>query len=249
MVTKGIICAGGLGTRLRPLTLVTNKHLLPLYDRCVIHYPIETMLECGIDHIIIVTGGPHAGHFLRALGNGKKLGIAHLEYTYQEEEGGIAQAIGLCKDFAAGEPVLVILGDNFTDTDLRPVVQKFERGAHIFLKTVPNPAEFGVPVFDDADPSRIVAIEEKPKEPKSEYAVTGFYLYDSRVFDFIRELRPSGRGELEVSDLNNRYAQLGELSWSELDGEWYDVGTSFDSLLHVSNLVAQKRRAGRKARK
>ena len=242
---KGAILAGGLGTRLYPVTLATNKHLLPVYDRCMVHYPIQTLLTAGVNHIMVVTGGPHAGHFLRVLGNGKKLGIAHLEYTYQEKEGGIADALSLCEDFADGEPLTVILGDNITDADLTPQVNAFRAGAHLFLKEVPDPERFGVPEFDPKDPRRILRIEEKPVQPKSRCAVTGFYIYDARVFDFIRQCQPSARGELEITDVNNFYVREENLTWSLLEGFWADAGTSFDALLRASNLIARQR-PGRK---
>jgi len=237
---KGIILAGGLGSRLSPLTLATNKHLLPVYDRCMVFYPIETMLRAGIKHIMMVTGGPHAGHFLRVLGDGKKLGIEHLDYTYQETEGGIAHALGLCEEYADGEPVTVILGDNVTNADIGPVVKEFAGGAHIFLKRVENPERFGVPVFDDYYPDKILRIEEKPAQPRSEYAVTGIYIYDARVFDYVRHLQPSARGELEITDVHNFYLEDVLLNWSELDGEWTDAGT-FESLYRANRLIAEGR--------
>lgn len=235
---KGIVLAGGLGTRLSPLTRATNKHLLPVYDRCMVEFPLATLLRAGIDRIMIVTGGPHAGDFLRVLGNGRKLGIAHLEYTYQEREGGIAEALGLCEDFADGEPAAVILGDNITDADLAKPVAAFRRGAHLFFKRAPDPERFGVPAFD-AD-GRVLRIEEKPARPPSPYAVTGIYLYDARVFDIIPTLAPSARGELEITDVNNRYLEEGELTWSELPGYWTDAGT-FASLYYANTLIARER--------
>lgn len=241
---KGIVLAGGLGSRLYPLTYATNKHLLPVYDRPMIFYPISTLVQAGITEVIVVTGGPHAGDFIRVLRNGKELGLTHLEYAYQEREGGIAEALGLCQDFADGGNVAVILGDNTTDADIGPAVCSFERGAMVFLRKVPDPERFGVPAFDPDDPRRIVAIEEKPREPKSEYAVTGLYLYDARVFDYIRTLVPSGRGELEITDVNNCYIGAGELRWAELDGFWSDAGT-FESLFRTNAYWAQ-RLSGRK---
>lgn len=239
---KGVVLCGGLGTRLYPLTLATSKQLLPVYDKCMVQYPIETLLRAGADHILVVTGGPHAGDFIRVLGDGRKLGIRRLEYTYQEQEGGIAQAIGLAEDFADGEPITVILGDNITDADIGPQVQAFQRGAHLFLKEVPDPQRFGCPVFDPADGRRILRIEEKPAQPQSKSAVTGFYIYDAKVFDYIRLLKPSARGELEVTDVNNHYLEAGELAWSELDGFWLDAGTSFDSLLRANRQVVKWRK-------
>lgn len=235
---KGIILAGGLGTRLAPLTLATNKHLLPVYDHCMVEYPIATLLHAGVDRIIVVTGGPHAGDFLRVLGNGRKLGIAHLEYTYQEHEGGIAEALGLCEDFADGEPVAVVLGDNVTNADLREPIASFTRGAHLFFKRVSDPQRFGVPAF--AADGTLRRIEEKPAVPASDFAVTGLYLYDARVFDIIRTLKPSGRNELEITDVNNRYLEAGELTWSEMHGYWTDAGT-FQSLYYANTLIARER--------
>ena len=215
---KGIILAGGLGSRLYPLTYATNKHLLPIYDRPMIYYPIATLVNGGVDHIMIVTGGPHAGDFLRVVRNGKHLGIRHLEYTYQEQEGGIAEALGLCADFADGDDICVILGDNTTDADIRPTVEGFTEGAVLFLAKVPDPERFGCPVFDEDDPTRILRIEEKPTEPKSSYAVTGLYMYDGHVFDYIDRLEPSARGELEITDVNNFYLADDKLRWQELQG-------------------------------
>ncbi len=240
---KGVILAGGLGTRLFPLTRATNKHLLPVYDRCMIHYAIDNLLRAGLDHIMVVTGGPHAGDFLRVLGNGKDLGVAHLEYGYQEGEGGIADALNVAEDFADGKPIMVVLGDNFTDADLGPAVRNFKEGAHLFLKRVPDPRDYGVAVFDASDPSRLVGIEEKPKEPKSDYAVTGFYIYDQRAFEYVRRSEPSARGELEITTVNNFYLRDGLLSWSELEGMWLDCG-SFDSLFEANRAVAEARRRG-----
>lgn len=240
---KGVILAGGLGTRLFPLTKATNKHLLPVYDRCMVHYAIDNLVRAGIDHVLVVTGGPHAGDFIRVLGNGKDLGIAHLEYGYQEGEGGIAEALGIAEDFADESPIMVVLGDNFTDADLGPAVRSFEAGARLFLKEVSDPREYGVAVFDDSNPARVVGIEEKPQQPKSNYAVTGFYIYDQRVFDYIRRSEPSARGELEITTVNNFYIQDGLMTWTELDGLWLDCG-SFDSLFEANRVVAEARRTG-----
>jgi len=236
---KGVVLAGGLGSRLYPLTYATNKHLLPVYDRPMIYYPIQTLVQAGITEVIVVTGGPFAGDFLRVLKNGKDLGLRHLEYAYQENEGGIAHALSLCEDFADGGSLAVILGDNTTDADISVPVQSFSEGATVFLRRVPDPERFGVPVFDATDPAKIVAIEEKPAQPKSPYAVTGLYLYDARVFEFIRSIEPSKRGELEITDVNNRYVQAGKLRWAELDGFWSDAGT-FDSLFRSSAYWARK---------
>jgi len=236
---KGVVLAGGLGTRLYPLTYATNKHLLPVYDKPMIYYPIKTLVSAGIKEVIVVTGGPHAGHFLRVLKTGEELGLKHLAYTFQEREGGIAEALSLCQDFADGEPVTVILGDNTTDADISKAVQTFEAGARIFLKRVPDPERFGVPVFDPKDRKKIIKIEEKPKKPKSNYAVTGLYIYDNRVFDFISKCKPSDRGELEITDVNNFYIKEGKMSWANLSGFWSDAGT-FDSLHHSSSYWARK---------
>ena len=199
---KGVVLAGGLGTRLLPLTRITNKHLLPVFDRPMIYYPIQTLVEAGITEILLVTGGNHAGDFLRLLGNGRDFGLKHLNYTYQEGEGGIAAALGLAEDFADGAPVCVVLGDNILQRSIRPAVERYAkngRGALVLLKEVPDPERFGVPVFEG---TRIVRIEEKPKRPGSPYAVIGVYMYDARVFEIIRTLKPSGRGELEITDVN-----------------------------------------------
>jgi glucose-1-phosphate thymidylyltransferase len=237
---KGIILAGGLGTRLRPLTKVTNKHLLPVYDRPMIYYPLETLCRAGIREIMIVTGGSSAGDFLRLLGNGAEFGLDDIYYTYQEGERGIADALRLCEHFAEGQRTVVVLGDNIIEGDLSPYVDKFREqrsGARILLKEVEDPQRFGVPVFDG---DRIVAIEEKPIQPKSRYAVTGVYMFDSRVFDFIRGLTPSQRGELEIADVHNRYIREGDLAFDVLDGWWSDAGT-FDSLFRAAQLVARRR--------
>jgi glucose-1-phosphate thymidylyltransferase len=235
---KGIVLAGGLGTRLRPLTIVTNKHLLPVYDQPMIYYPIQTLVNAGINDIMIVTGGNSAGDFLKLLGNGKAFGLKHLNYTYQEGEGGIADALSLVEHFAGGEPVCVVLGDNIIEGNIRSAVRAYRHqggGAKILLKKVTDPQRFGVPELSGR---RVLRIEEKPKEPKSEYAVIGIYLYDSEVFNIIRTLKPSGRGELEITDVNNAYIERDEMSWDELEGWWTDAGT-FESLQRASNLVAE----------
>ncbi|OQX84333.1 MAG: spore coat protein, partial [Candidatus Latescibacteria bacterium 4484_7] len=226
---KGIILAGGLGTRLYPLTKVTNKHLLPVYDKPMIFYPVQTLINAGVRDILVVTGGNNAGDFLRLLGNGKDFGLGHINYTYQEGEGGIAEALGLAEYWSAGDRICVMLGDNIIEKNIVKAVEAFKRqdkGARILLKEVDDPARFGVPVLDG---DRVVTIEEKPKNPKSPYAVTGIYMYDSRVFDIIKTLKPSERGELEITDVNNAYIEMGELSWDILDGWWTDAGT-FESL-------------------
>ncbi len=235
---KGVVLAGGLGTRLRPLTSVTNKHLLPVYNQPMIYYPIQTLVNAEITDIMIVTGGNSAGDFLKLLGNGKAFGLKHLNYTYQEGEGGIADALSLVEHFAAGDPVCVVLGDNIIEGNVRAAVRAYReqgKGAKILLKQVTDPQRFGVPELDG---SRVLRIEEKPDEPKSEYAVIGIYLYDADVFKIIKTLKPSGRGELEITDVNNAYIERDEMTWNELEGWWTDAGT-FESLLHASNLVAE----------
>lgn len=235
---KGVVLAGGLGSRLRPLTAVTNKHLLPVYDQPMIYYPIQTLVNAGITDIMIVTGGSSAGDFLRLLGNGKAFGLKHLNYTYQEGEGGIADALSLVEHFASAEPVCVVLGDNIIEGNIRSAVRAYRnqgKGAKIILKKVPDPGRFGVPELEGR---KVLRIEEKPDVPKSEYAVIGIYMYDSEVYDIIRTLKPSGRGELEITDVNNAYINRGEMSWEELEGWWTDAGT-FESLLRASNLVAE----------
>lgn len=226
---KGVILAGGLGTRLRPLTNVTNKHLLPVYDRPMIFYPIETLVKAGVEEIIVVTGGPFAGDFLRVLKNGEEFGIKRLSYVYQEGEGGIAHALSLAENRVEGESIAVILGDNTTDADISKEVEGFKDGALIFLKEVLDPERFGVATLEG---DKIVGIEEKPKEPKSKLAVTGLYLYDETVFEKIRKLKPSARNELEITDLNNFYLAEGRLRWAKLDGFWRDAGT-FETLWEV----------------
>jgi len=237
---KGIILAGGLATRLYPLTYATNKHLLPVFDQPMIFYPIQTLVSAGIDDILIVTGGPHAGHFLPVLRDGRAFNVRHVEYAYQEREGGIAEALALAEEFADGGPICVILGDNTTDADIRPAIEEFTDGATIFLKEVPDPERFGCPVFDPRDQGRILNIEEKPRRPPSRYAVTGLYIYDSTVFDFIPSLEPSARGELEITDVNNYYLEQGKLRWQELEGFWSDAGT-FESLYRTNRYWAEKR--------
>jgi len=236
---KGVILAGGLGKRLYPLTKVTNKHLLPIFSKPMIYYPIQTLVDAGIKDILVVTGGMHAGEFLRLLGNGKEFGLKHINYTYQEGEGGIAEALRLAEHFADESRIVVILGDNVIETDIRDCVNDFVKqksGAKILLKAVDDPERFGVPELKG---DKIVSIQEKPKNPKSKYAVTGIYMYDEQVFDIIKTLKPSGRGELEITDVNNAYIKKGELTYSILDGWWTDAGT-FESLLRANNLVAER---------
>ena len=235
---KGIVLAGGTGSRLFPLTKITNKHLLPIYDRPMIYYPIQTLVDAGIRDILIVTGGRNSGDFLRLLANGKQFGLEHINYTYQEGEGGIADALALAKHFADGQKTCVILGDNIIEGSIRKAAEQFTaqaEGAHILLKEVQDAERFGVA---EVAGGKIVGIEEKPQRPKSNYAVTGIYMYDPTVFDKIRTLVPSNRGELEITDVNNAYIGEGSMSFSFLDGWWTDAGT-FDSLLRAANLVAQ----------
>ena len=231
---KGIILAGGTGSRLYPLTKVTNKHLLPVYDRPMIYYPLHTFLDAGITDIMIVSGRGHAGHFLELLGSGAEFN-ARFTYEIQDEAGGIAQALALAEDFADEEDVAVILGDNIFQDNVRDAVQSFKSGAHIFLKPVPDAARFGVAEVDE-NGGRVLGIEEKPDAPKSDYAVTGLYIYDNSVFDVIKTLKPSGRGEFEITDVNNEYIRQGAMGYSVLDGYWSDAGT-FGSLLRAGMVV------------
>jgi glucose-1-phosphate thymidylyltransferase len=235
---KGIVLAGGKGSRLNPLTRVTNKHLLPVYDKPMIYYPIQTLVNAGIAEILLVTGGQNAGDFLRLLGDGREFGLKHLNYTYQEGEGGIAEALGLAEHFAGDESVCVILGDNIIEGNIRRAVTEFrkqEQGAKILLKEVQDAQRFGVA---EIQADRVVAIEEKPLHPKSNYAVIGVYLYDASVFEKIRRLKPSGRGELEITDVNNFYLEERKLTYEILQGWWTDAGT-FESLLRANLLVAE----------
>lgn len=238
---KGVVLAGGLGTRLYPLTYATNKHLLPVYDRPMIFYPIQTLVKAGIKETLIVVGGPHAGHFLRVLRNGKDLGVKHLEFVYQENEGGLSDAVRLAEDFTDGESICVILGDNTTDVDIGPSVRRFKEGSVMFLKKVPDPQRYGVPVFDPKNPKKIIRVEEKPKIPKSPYASTGLYIFDNKCFDYIRTLKPSERGELEIVDLQNKYIKAGTMKWELLRGFWTDAGT-FETLYEVNKYWAVKAR-------
>jgi glucose-1-phosphate thymidylyltransferase len=236
---KGVVLAGGLGSRLYPLTKVTNKHLLPIYNKPMVYYPIETLVGAGIRDILIVTGGKNAGDFLRLLGNGREFGLHHINYTYQEGEGGIAAALSLAEFFADGDPICVILGDNIIEGSIARYVENFScqsSGARILLKEVEDPQRFGVAEIQG---SRIVRIDEKPQIPQSNYAVTGIYLYDAEVFNIVKTLRPSSRGELEITDVNNAYIEKGGMQYDILDGWWTDAGT-FESLLRASNLVSQK---------
>jgi glucose-1-phosphate thymidylyltransferase len=237
---KGVILAGGLATRLYPLTFATNKHLLPVYGKPMVFYPIETLVKAGITEVLVVVSGPHAGQFIQVLKNGKEFGLTHLEFAYQENpKGGIADALALAEDFAEGDSIMAILGDNTTDADISNTVKNFKNGAFVFLKEVSDPKRFGVPEFDKNDSKKIVKILEKPKEPPSNYAVTGLYIYDNKVFDYIKKCQPSDRGELEITDVNNFYINNGTLFWSELEGYWLDCGT-FDTLL-LANLYWAKK--------
>jgi glucose-1-phosphate thymidylyltransferase len=235
---KGVVLAGGTGSRLFPLTKITNKHLLPIYDKPMIYYPIQTLVDAGIKDILVVTGGKNAGDFLRLLANGKHFGLTHIDFTYQEGEGGIAEALNLARHFADNGKLCVILGDNIIEGSIRAAVEDFRRqprGAKILLKEVQDAERFGVAEIAG---DRVVNIEEKPKKPKSNFAVTGFYMYDESVFEKIETLVPSNRGELEITDVNNAYIREGTMTFSYLDGWWTDAGT-FESLLRAGNLVAK----------
>ena len=235
---KGVVLAGGLGTRLLPLTKVTNKHLLPVYNKPMIFYPIQTLVNAGVREIMLVTGGNNAGDFLRLLGNGKEFGLKHLDYTYQEGEGGIADALRLAEHFADGKPVCVMLGDNIIEGNILAAARAFQQqhqGAKILLKEVKDPQRFGVPLLEG---NRVVRIEEKPANPQSSYAVTGVYFYDASVFGIIKTLKPSRRGELEITDVNNAYIAAGTLTWDVLDGWWTDAGT-IESLYLANQLVGR----------
>jgi len=235
---KGIILAGGLGTRLYPLTKITNKHLLPIYDKPMIYYPLQTLINAGIRDILLVTGGNNAGDFLRLLGNGKEFGLQHINYTYQEGEGGIAAALSLAEYFSDQEKICVVLGDNIIENNICKAVHDFtkqEKGAKILLKEVDDPQRFGVAEIKG---DKIIGIEEKPKVPRSRLAVIGIYMYDAAVFDIIKTLKPSARGELEITDVNNEYIRRGNLTYEILDGWWTDAGT-FESLLRANSLVAR----------
>lgn len=241
MKLKGVILAGGLGKRLHPLTKITNKHLLPVYSKPMIYYPIQTLVDAGIEDILIVTGGMHAGEFLRLLGNGQDFGLKHINYTYQEGEGGIAEALKLAEHFVEKDRFVVILGDNIIEKNIARAVNSFKKqpsGAKILIREVRDPGRFGVVELKG---KKIVSIEEKPKRPKSNFIVTGIYMYDHKVFDIANKLKPSKRGELEITDVNNAYIEKGELTYDILDGWWTDAGT-FDSLLRASKLAARKQK-------
>jgi glucose-1-phosphate thymidylyltransferase len=240
---RGVVLAGGLGTRLAPLTKVTNKHLLPIFDKPMVYYPIETLVRAGVRDILLVTGGNNAGDFLRLLGNGKEFGLSHIDYVYQEGEGGIAEALGLARYYAQGQKIVVMLGDNILEDDIGPYVEAFRRqkeGAKILLKEVDDPERFGVAEISG---DRVVAIEEKPKNPRSRFAVTGVYFYDDWVWEVITSLKPSGRGELEITDVNNAYIRKGQMTFDVLPGWWTDAGT-FESLFRANRLTAEKKLGG-----
>lgn len=242
---RGVILAGGLGSRLHPLTKVTNKHLLPVYHKPMIYYPIETLVEAGVKELMIVTGGNSAGDFLKLIGNGRKMGLDHVSFAYQEGEGGIADALRLAQHFANRQKMVVMLGDNIIGSSIRGSVNKFinqKSGARVILKKVTDPERFGVAELKG---NQVVSIEEKPKKPKSNYAVTGIYMYDEQVFDIISDLKPSRRGELEITDVNNWYLKKGLLEYDMLQGFWSDAGT-FESLTRSAELVRAQETRKRK---
>jgi len=234
---KGVVLAGGLGTRLHPLTKITNKHLLPVFNKPMIFYPVQALAEAGVRELLVVTGGNNAGDFIRLLGTGKAFGLRRIEYVYQEGEGGIAAALRLAEDFSDGSKLIIMLGDNVVQKSIRRGVAGFKRGARIFLKAVPNPCDYGVA---EIKAGKIIRIVEKPKRPASPYAVVGIYLFDARVFEIIRTLKPSKRGELEITDVNNAYLRRGELQYEILDGWWADAGASSQKLLETSLQVARE---------
>ena len=236
---KGVVLAGGTGSRLFPLTKVTNKHLLPVYNKPMIYYPLECLAKAGIEEAMLVTGGNNAGEFIRLLGNGKDLGIKNLNYTYQEGAGGIAQALGLAEHFADGDSICLVLGDNIVENSLKEIVRRFRhqgQGAKILLSQVENPKAYGVAEMNG---ETVVRIVEKPKEPKTNWAVIGIYFYDGRVFDIVKKLKPSARGELEITDVNNAYIEMGEMTADKVHGFWADAGENIDFYLKACNTVAQ----------
>ncbi|MFL7807892.1 MAG: sugar phosphate nucleotidyltransferase [Anaerolineae bacterium] len=238
---KGVVLAGGLGTRLNPLTKITNKHLLPVYDRPMIYYPIQMLVDAGIEEIMIVTGGNSAGDFLRLIGNGNEFGLPHMHYTYQEGEGGIAEALGLAADFVDNDKVVVVLGDNILEKGIRAGVQAFarqERGARIYLKQVAHPWEYGIASIEG---ERVLRIIEKPIDPPTDLAVIGVYMYPPDVFEIVQALEPSARGELEITDVNNAYIERGEMAYDLLDGWWLDAGENHEALLKANVVVARAR--------
>jgi len=242
---KGIVLAGGLGTRLNPLTKITNKHLLPVYNSPMIYYPIKSLVDAGIDDIMIVCGGNHAGEFLRLLGNGSEFGLKHLNYAYQENEGGIAEALGLCRHFVDDDKTVVFLGDNIIESSIKPAVDEFkrqEKGGRILLKKVKDPRDYGVAKF--GPDNKVSEIQEKPENPPSNYAVVGIYMYDSQVFDIIDTLEVSNRGELEITDVNNAYLRKNQLQYSVLEGWWADAGASIDAYYNTIKVVAENKRNG-----
>jgi len=237
---KGVILCGGLGKRLEPLTRITNKHLLPIYNKPMVYYPIQTLVEAGIKDIMIVTGGNNAGDFLRLIGNGQEFGLRHINYTYQRGEGGIAEALSLTEHFVDRRKVVVILGDNLIGGSIRKYVEKFklqDSGARILLKEVNDPERFGVAEIKNG---KILSIEEKPKTPKSNYVVTGIYMYDEKVFDIVKTLKPSGRGEMEITDVNNAYLKAGQLYYDVLNGWWTDCGLP-ETLYRAATLARKNR--------
>ncbi len=238
---KGIVLAGGLGSRLYPLTYITNKHLLPIYDEPMIYFPLRTLVKAGIKDVMIIVSGPHSGQFVQILKNGKELGFQHLEYGYQENPvGGLADALKVAEDFVAGDSVTMILGDNTTDADVSREIGSFKSGSIVFLKKVSDPHRFGVPMFDKKDKRKIIKIVEKPKNPPSNYASVGLYVFDNRCFQIAKRLKPSKRGQLEITDIQNFYIKEGSMKWYELKGYWHDVGT-FESLLEASVYWARKK--------
>ncbi len=236
---KGVILAGGLGTRLHPLTRITNKHLLPVFDKPMIYYPIQTLVDAHVREIMIVTGGAYAGEFLRLIGNGHEFGLSGIQYAYQEGEGGIADALKLTEHFVGKDKFVVVLGDNILGGTLRKAAESFDkqkRGAKILLKEVSDPQHYGNPAFRG---NRLVAIREKPKKPSSNFAVTGIYFYDSQVFDIVRKLKPSARGELEITDVNNAYVRRNQMTYDVLEGWWGDAGESIEAYLRINRMVAE----------
>ena len=237
---KGVVLAGGLGTRLQPLTRITNKHLLPIYDKPMIYYPIQMLVDAGIRDIMIVTGGTYAGDFLRLIGNGEDFGLSRINYAYQKGEGGIAEALGLAREFVGGDKLVVVLGDNILEKSLREGVQAFirqDRGCRIFLKRVDHPWEYGIA---EVEGSRIRRIIEKPENPPSDLAVTGVYMYPPDVFEIIKGLKPSARGELEITDVNNAYIERGEMEYEVIDGWWLDAGEDHEALLRANLTIARQ---------
>jgi glucose-1-phosphate thymidylyltransferase len=236
---KGVILAGGTGSRLLPLTTITNKHLLPVYDKPMIFYPIEALVKAGVTEIMVVTGGNHAGEFLRLLKSGKELGCTTLQYAYQERAGGIAEALGLAQEFIDSDKCIVVLGDNVLEYSIAPYVENFhrqERGSRILLKEVSKPEAYGVPIIEN---ERIIIVQEKPQFPRSRFAVIGLYMYDAEVWEILQTLKPSGRGELEITDVNNAYIDRGRMEYDTISGWWGDAGESIESYREAFNFVAE----------